>query len=233
MNIIICDDDKAYTEKIKEYVFRYMQEHNIQTNIDTFTDGVKALEHCNKIYDIAILDIEIGNIKGTKIASELKKLNRNIIIIIITAYNVYLDEAMDMNVLRYILKPFDAARLHSGLEKAVSLIDNNIIDIFLKKENKFVKVYTNDIIYIEIINRKTKIVTISDEYYSSEKIQFWEEKLKAPTFFKVHSSFIINMNYITKYERDILELNETYKIPISYRNQKTFRNYFFSFLSNR
>ncbi len=233
MDILICDDDKIYTDEINKLVKEFMIEHNIKANIDIFNDGTEALEHCDKLYDIAILDIKIGNIKGTDIASHLKCCNRNTIIIIITANSSFLDEAMDIGIIRYMLKPLDTERLYQGLEKAISLIKNNVITFFLKKENKFIKVYTNDIIYVEIINRKTKIVTISNEYFSEKKIDFWDEKLKEPTFFKVHSSFIININYITKYERDLLELNNSYKVPISYRKQKSFRNHFFSFLNNR
>ena len=156
MNILICDDERAYVNDIKNHVELFMDDHNYDTEIDTFYNGEELLKNCGKKYDIAFLDIEIGNVKGTDVAVKLKEANKNIIIFIITAYDKYLDEAMDLDVLRFIVKPLDAKRLYSGLEKAINLIDDRMVDFYLKYKDGAVRVSTSDIIYVEIFNRATK-----------------------------------------------------------------------------
>lgn len=234
MNILICDDEEKYINEIKEQVSAFMDNHSIEANINTFCSGEEAIQSSEtNNYDIAFIDVEIGNIKGTDIAAILKQKNKHIIIFIITAYEKYLDEAMDLNVLRFLTKPINSKRLNSGLEKAITLIDNSFVDIYLKKDTNIVKVPTNNIIYIEIVDRNTKIVTETDTYISSSNIKYWKEKLTASFFYQVHTSFIINMKFITKYSRDLVELKYKYQIPIAYRKRAQFRSYFLNYFSGR
>ena len=140
---------------------------------------------------------------------------------------------MDLNVFRYLQKPLDARRLKSGLEKALNIIDNREITFTVKHENKAITLTSNDIVYIEITGRTTKAVTCNGEYISDNNINFWQEKLIASFFYRIHKSFIINIKYITSYQRDSVVLMQKYKIPISYRNQADFKNFFFNYIGER
>lgn len=232
MKIVICDDEKTYVNDIKKNVEFFLQEKNIETEFDLFVDS-QLLLSTDTCYNIAFLDIEMGEVSGIKIAEHLKKINPHIIVFIITAYNHYLDEAMDLNVFRFISKPLDVRRLFSGLEKALLLLDNTEIYFYLKNNNERKKVFTDDILYIEIVGHSTKIVTVSEEYISENKMSFWKEKLTASYFYQVHNSFIINLKYITQYQRDSVVINNKYAVPIAYRTQAAFRKYFLKYNSGR
>lgn len=232
MRVLICDDEQSYVNEIKKHIELFLTENNISFEIDTFTDGENLL-NCKKHYDIAFLDVEIGNIKGTDIAKVLKKINNYIVIFIITSYSKYLDDAMDLNVLRFIVKPIDAKRLYAGMKKAISLIDNSAVDVFLKNDKTLVKIPINDIMFVEVEGKRTIVQTVNIKYYSNNRLKFWKERLSPSFFFQVHSSFIVNMKYISQYCRDEIEINKTYKIPIAYRKQTEFKNYFFNYFSWR
>lgn len=232
MRILICDDEQSYIDDIKKHVELFLTENNISFEIDAFTDGEELLTS-SMHYDIAFLDIEIGKVKGTEIAKRLKSINNYIVVFVITSYNKYLDEAMDLNVLRFIVKPLDTKRLYDGMRKAISLIDNSAVDLFLMEGGSLVKVPINDIMFIEVIGKKTIIQTPNGKYYSSNRLKFWRERLSASFFFQVHSSFIINMKYISQYERNEVVINKKYKIPIAYRKQTEFKNYFSNYFSWR
>lgn len=228
MRIAICDDDKAYVDEIVNTVQDLLGDKQIKADIDLYTDSEK-LYNCNSFYDIAFLDIEMQNYSGIQIANKLKTVNPYIIIFIITYYDQYLDEAMDLNVFRYIKKPLDRQRLSQGLNKALEFIDNSAITFFLKRGNVSKNIFSNDIIVVETVGRATKVVTVNGEYLSENNMSFWQEKLIASFFYQVHKSFIINMKYITDYKRDIVVLKNKYKVPISYRKQSEFRSYFLNF----
>lgn len=103
----------------------------------------------------------------------------------------------------FLKNQFDSKRFYDGLDNALKRIDNTTIKFFLKEDNASVRINANDIIYVEIEpigHRKTKIVTEEKTYISSNKIVFWEEHLISSLFVKTHKSYIINMEYITKYE---------------------------------
>ena len=233
MKIIICDDEKAYVDEIKKNVSLFMQERDITTEFDLYTDCTELFGSNCEFYDIAFLDIEMGEIKGTQVAARLKEVNPHIVIFIITSYSQYLDEAMDLNVFRFIKKPMDVERLYAGLEKAIRILDNNVIEVYIKNNKERKKVLSSDIVYVEIVGHATKIVIQDGEYLTEHKMSYWKEKLTASFFYRVHSSFIINMKYITSYSRESVVLKDTYTIPISYRTQAPFRKYFLKYSSWR
>ena len=232
MKIAICDDDRTYADEIKRIIEVLLYNKMIKFEIDTYYSS-QEIYNRTTTYDIAFLDIEMPPYSGIEIAKKLKEANPHIVIFIITSYNQYLDDAMDLNVFRYIQKPLDAHRLKTGLEKALKSIDNTVISFYMKNGNSIKKLTPNELIYIETVGRSTKVVSADGEYISDNKMDFWKEKLIASFFYRVHKSFIVNMNYITDYQRDTLVLFKKYKVPISYRKQAEFRKAFLSYIGGR
>lgn len=232
MKIAICDDDKYYVDEIQKNIYEILSENKIKADFSVFSDSYE-LFNSDTHYDMAFLDIEMSPFTGIQVAEKLKKINPYIVTFIITSYDKYLDDAMDLNVFRYIKKPLDIRRLRNGVNKALDSIDSNIISVFMKSHKSATNILINDIVYIEIVGRTTKVVTINGEYISDKKITFWKEKLIASFFFQVHKSFIINMKHISDYRRDTVVLSEKYNIPISYRKQAEFRSYFLNYFGGR
>lgn len=230
MKILVCDDEQMYVDTIRQHIEMYACEKGVSFEIDCYNNAKNLLDNI-KYCDIAFLDVEIGDIKGTDVARKLKEVNKYIIIFIITSYNKYLDEAMDLNVLRFIVKPIDTKRLYAGLDKALSLIDNSYVDLFLKNGNTQIKIPINEIMFIEVEGKKTKIQTKDAVYYSTDRLKVWKKRLTPTFFFQIHSSFIINMKYISQYDRDEVIIDNKYKIPIAYRKQTEFKNYFTNYFS--
>lgn len=232
MRIAICDDDAIYVEEIEKNVRLILCEHQINAEFVSFTDSGELYNQSNCI-DMSFLDIEMEPYNGIETARQLKQLNKDVIVFFITSYEKYLDEAMDLNAFRFINKPLDCKRLKRGVEKALELIDSSQIRFYLKNGKDTISVSSNDIVFIEIVGRFTKVVTADNIYFSEETIDFWNKKLIASFFYNVHKSFIINMKYITNYKRDIIILNEEYEIPIAYRKQAMFRSYFLNYFGGR
>lgn len=232
INALICDDEQKYIDQVLRCLEEYCFDNNLLFNADSFTDGVQAIKS-QKTYNIAFLDIEVGNISGLDIAKSLKNKNKNVIIFFITAYEKYIDDAMNLFALRFIKKPIDNARLYSGLDKAISLINEDEISFYLKDSGTIINVMAKEIMYIEIGDHKTIVVTENKSYYSKEKLDYWEQKLTNICFCRPHKSFIINMEYIDKYQRNEVTLKKGKIIPIAYRKQKEFRKTFWNYLRRR
>lgn len=105
-----------------------------------------------------------------------------------------------------------------------------------------VRIYTNDIIYLEIEKKKTKIVTVDNIYYSNEKISVWKNRLNAISFVCPHSSYIANLDYSIKHTRTLLVLAkkdldgniiEKYEISIAPKRQAEIKRLFFYVLERR
>lgn len=232
INALICDDEQKYIDEISTFLDGYCYDHSLTYKVDTFTDGQLAI-NSKKIYNIAFLDIEVGKISGLDIAKSLKDKNKNIIIFFITAYEKYIDDAMNLFALRFIKKPIDKTRLYSGIDKALSLINEDQIDFYLKDSGTIINLKANEIMYIEIGDHKTIVVTENKSYNSNEKLDYWEQKLTNVCFCRPHKSFIINMEFIEKYQRNEVTLKNNIIIPIAYRKQTEFRKIFWDYLKRR
>lgn len=241
MNIAICDDDKKFREFLETQLKNYYDERSIPLNFVHFSSGEEILEH-NLLFDLVFLDIEMGNINGIVTGKELKKKNPHCIVFIITSYDKYLDDAFSIRAFRFLPKPLNIVRLYHALDDAAELINNDIIVFYDTKENKNVRIYTNDIIYLEIEKRKTKITTVNGVYYSNEKISVWKNKLNGISFVSPHSSYIANLDYSINHTRTMLVLAkkdidgnivEKYEIAIAPKRQTEIKRMFFYVLERR
>lgn len=233
MKIAICDDNLNIVDEVKNLLDEYALSKNLSLDISTFNDGQAVLESDER-FNIAILDVEMPGCNGIELGKILRKKNRHIVLMYITSHKKYLDEALNLNAARFFEKPIDSKRFYDGLDNALKRIDNTTIKFFLKEDNASVRINANDIIYVEIEpigHRKTKIVTEEKTYISSNKIVFWEEHLISSLFVKTHKSYIINMEYITKYENNTLQLDGKYNIPISRNYQSSVHKAFIRYMT--
>lgn len=241
MNIAICDDDKRFRDYLEKHLRNYYNERSISLNFFQFSSGEELLDN-SLLFDLIFLDVEMGNINGIVTGKELKKKNPHSIIFVITSYEEYLDDAFMIRAFRFLSKPLNIVRLYKALDDAAELINNDIIVFYDMKESKNVRIYTNDIIYIEIEKKKTKIITVTGAYYSNEKISVWKSKLNGISFVCPHSSYIANLDYSINHTRTLLVLAkkdidgniiEKYEISIAPRKQAEIKKLFFYVLERR
>ena len=111
---IICVDDEVLA--LQNFIF-IMQNILPEQKVYAFTDGEKAMEffHNEKI-DIAFLDINMRP-NGIEMGKRLKKMNPDVKLVFITAYNNYAFEAFQLDVVDYLLKPYDQAQVKHTLIK--------------------------------------------------------------------------------------------------------------------
>lgn len=241
MNIAICDDDKIFRRFLENHLRNYYDERSIPLNFFHFSSGEELLEN-NLLFDLVFLDVEMNNISGITTGKELKKKNPHCIIIVITAYDKYLDDAFSIQAFRFLSKPLNIVRLYKTLDDAAELINNDIIVFYDMNEKQNVRVYTNDIIYVEVKRKKVKIVTVNGTYYSNEKFEMWKNKLNGISFVSPHSSFITNLDYSINHTRTLLVLAkkdnggnilERYEISIAPKKQAEIKRMFFYVLDRR
>ena len=232
MRIAICDDEKSFLEDIIKHIDFFSKDNDIEMQKSVFTCGEELLAHKNK-FDIAILDVEMNGIDGIKLGEQLRKINSHIILIYVTAHKQYLDDALNLNAVRFFEKPIDSKRFYRGLKDAIDRIDSTTINFYLKDGTTTERINAKDIVYIEIENRKSKVVTLDKTYHSAEHINFWSDNLISTIFVSPHKSYIINFNFVTSYKRNHIILNEMYDIPIAKSKQTEFYRNFIRFMEGK
>ena len=232
MKIVVCDDNLNIISEIKEMLNEYSAFKNIPLEISTFDNGNAVLDS-NENYNIAILDVEMPDINGIALGEELRKRNKQIVLIYLTAHSQYLDSALNLNAARFFEKPIDKDRFFSGIDNAIERIDNTTINFFIRDDKTQVRVTAESIIYIEISHRKTKVVTEDKIYFTTHTLDYFKDRLVSSIFAQPHKSYIINFNFITAYERDKIVLDSQYKIPVSRSKQTEFHKSFVRFMEGK
>lgn len=233
MKILICDDDKKVIKEIETYLQIFSKSESYRFETKSYTDGNRVMQ-MGEAYDIAFVDIEMPAINGLNVVKHLKKEQPGIIIFVVTSFQGYLDEAMDMNIFRYISKPIDKQRFMSGLQSAMDYYHQNNEKIVITHYSDHYNVYASDILFLTIEKRKTKVVTKDGVYFSSDGLDVWRDKLHNYGFFaQSHCSYIINLKNVTNFRRYELTMeygSSTVTLPISRSYYLNFKQAFYGYI---
>lgn len=226
VNIAVCDDDANYIEDIKRHLKQYSFEHGLTFNIYEFTSSAAVLASKTP-FDIAYLDIEMQGKNGLEVGKALQAENPETVLMYITAYSHYLDDALDLGATRFFDKPIDSARFYAGLDKAIAKLDGADEKFYLSDGSGGVSaVMCRDIVLVEIYGKRTRLVTRHGDFISNESIKCWRERLGKSCFVSPHNSYIINTDRITYYCKEYVILDGKYNVPIAYSRRTEFKRKF-------
>ncbi len=124
LTLLYVEDDKVVRDNLEEIFKAYFD------RVLTTDNGNKAIElyEANDI-DVAILDISILGINGLKVAAKIRETNQSTVILMLSAYSDKdkLLEAINLNLIGYLVKPVKHKELKATLEKIVAKVKNNNI----------------------------------------------------------------------------------------------------------
>ena len=226
MRIAICDDEKNIRELIGEKVTAQYPEAEI-----VYYQSGDELLLSDKLIDILFLDIQMPGRNGMETAGELRKKEKDMILIFVTAVEEYVFQAFDVGAFHYIVKPIDDVKFSAVLRRAVE--ERNVQSVQRAKvkmpEERYVminnagvhsKVMIEDIVYAEVFNRKIVIHKMNDtiEYYGKLSDL---EALAGENFFRPHRAYLINFKYVVKYDATTIYL-ETGSVLMAKQNYPVF-----------
>lgn len=207
MRICICDDDTLILEQLQKYIRSYFDNIHVKCpEIACFTNGESLLAD-NENMDILFLDVEMPGMNGIYIGNELKKRNPNIIILIITSYIEYLDDAMRFHVFRYLSKPLDKQRLFRNMKDALELYHHMGKTLPIETRQGVYTLPASSIIAVETLEKKTIVHTTKQDFESIHPIQYWEDVLPKNRFIRTHRSFIVNFGHVSAFDHSTIYLN--------------------------
>lgn len=147
-------------------------------------------------------------------------------VVFTTAYSKFAIEGYELNIVDYLLKPVSFERLRKAVEKAYHLytlkneqIQERAITLFV--EYKKVRILESKIIYIEGLKDYVKIITDDNPkpILSRMNLKKMQTLLSGHNFYRIHQSFIVNINKVTAYNKSMVKLNQiTLKTGTTWRN---------------
>src|SRR5436190_543074 len=222
INCIIIDDEPLARKELKEYI----ADLDFLNLIGDFDSPLKATELLSKgNTQLLFLDIQMPKITGLEF---FKSLQNAPPVIFTTAYPQYALAGFDLNALDYLVKPISFERFlkaalkakeyHETRQHNIDAIEKKEDYFFIKADNKLVKIFFDEILFIEALQNYVTIHTPDKKYITYLTFKSVEEYLPADRFIKTHKSYIISASKINSIEGNDIRIG-SHHIPIS-RNEK-------------
>lgn len=220
LKCVVVDDEPLAREVIEKYI-------EVVDYLELTHSADNAIElhqiHEKEQVDIIFLDIEMPLMSGIDFLKITQKLP---MIIITTAYPEYALEGFRFDVIDYLVKPITFNRFFKAANKALKQYElkhqvttdeaktDSAPYFFLKCDQKYEKIFTNQILYIQSQQNYLVIHIESAKFMSLMPLKTIEENLNEGDFIQVHKSYIVSLDKIQTLENHQLILKQGHTIPI-------------------
>ena len=234
MRIAICDDEKKILDEVSGYIKIYAEKKSKEIEVFRFDSAaplIGALED-GKSFDIFVLDVYIGDERGTVLARNIRKLGIESPIIFATTSVDHAPESYEMGTLRYLIKPINPVKFYEALDVALAAaekIGQRLVK--LKTENGVESINATHILYSEA-HAHYQYVTLDGEEKLRVRMTVSElYTLLAPNggFIRVGSAYIINLRNVKNVSTSEVHLYNNITVPIPRGKHSEIKKAFWDF----
>ena len=202
MRAMIVDDEAPARSELK-----YLLEES--GRVDLIVEATSAREAVERLMevrvDVMFLDISMPKTNGMQLAEALHKLKNPPQVVFVTAYSEYALDAFGVDATDYLMKPVETDRLAQALDKIVEHIKPLNLPVSVEripvvKSGSKVLVPIDQIRFIEAKDDYSCSYTESDRFLSTISLQKLEDRLVGHGFFRIHRSYIVNLEYVADVE---------------------------------
>jgi two-component system, LytTR family, response regulator len=245
---VLIDDESNSLEMMEWLLKTYCPQVTIEAMCNSAEKGIEAINRCRP--DVVFLDIEMPKMNGFDMLEQFDKLFFDVVFC--TAYDQFAIKAFKYSALNYLLKPVDPEDLKDTIrriEEKKSAPTRDQIELLLQNIQQAAKptvqrialttgdglifVSTRDILYCEAESNYTAVVLEGGKKVLVSKVlKDIEEVLSGADFYRIHNSYVINLNQIKKYVRGdggYVVMNNDVTLGISRSRRQEFMELFSKF----
>ena len=222
----VIDDEPLARQLLRGFISKVP----ILTLEGEFSNPLKAIEGISKNpVDVIFLDVQMPQLSGIDF---LKSITKRPYVILTSAYKEYALEGFELDVVDYLLKPFEFNRFLKAVNKLSDLFEKQTVTyaegsnatqpdfLFLKDGSKLVKINFDSLLYIEGLGDYVKLVTKTKTITSLQTMKKLETQL--PNYFvRIHNSYIISIRAIDSIQHNNVQIGDRL-LPIGITYKKTF-----------
>lgn len=220
IRIAICDDESNYLKKMEDSIRTFMHQECVEEYEIAVFSSAKALEERifgHKEYDVIFLDMNMPQMSGLELAQKIRKHDKEVILVFMTAFLDYAIEGYRLDVLRFLLKDMLDQLLPECMDavlRKLQLHTKTMICSFIEGTKEILMA---DIYYIESQKHKLifHLVHNRQQMYSLyDKLDRMEEQLDSYRFIRIHKSFLVNTMYIKGISNYKVEMQNGELLPV-------------------
>ncbi len=237
LNILICEDEKKFLEELTGLVGESLGGQVRTVACNSMAEFKKATEKNVRDFDMALMDICLGESDGIELAAQLKEKNPQLKIIFISGHVDNYLEGLFLKVKPYgvLRKPLNREICMQMLEKAAE--EKEAESDLCPEKTLALRVIGGEIRKIpldqvELFESSRRIVTVyfaGKEERCYEKLDHLERQLP-DQFLRCHKSFLVNMDRIRNFEKHQIELESGRMVDVSRSRLKEAREKYFQYV---
>jgi DNA-binding LytR/AlgR family response regulator len=206
LKCIIVDDEPLAVRLLESYVERTPD----LTLLASYTDSINALNAVKEQKpDLLFLDIQMPNMDGMELAHSLPEETR---VVFTTAFKEYAFESYEVNALDFLLKPIRYNKFIAAVDKARKLHTPQASTpqsetpntVFIRVDGEWQNINIDDIVYVN--GMKDYVLFYLDNQpkalITHLTMKAVEEMLPKEKFLRVHRSYIVAIDKISKVDRN-------------------------------
>jgi len=214
INAIIIDDERNSIEMLEWLLANYCPDVRVLATSNSPEEGIQFIQKLKP--DLLFLDIEMPKMNGFDLLEKIGNIDFEVVFI--TAYDQFAVKAFRYSALNYLLKPVDPEDLMKTISRMnekksipereqMELLFQNLVKqekqierIALSSADGLIFVQTKDIMYCKAESNYTHVVLSEGrQILVAKTLKELDETLSGKDFQRVHNSFLVNINHITKY----------------------------------
>ena len=241
LKAVVVDDEINSRTILRNYLSKYCPTVKIIGEAGSVAETIEILKSVENP-DIVFLDVEMPYGNAFDFIEQVP--DRDFEIVFVTAYDHYAVEALNAQATYYLLKPIAIDQLIQAVqhvthikEREKELLDKILVPkititdskITIPTQDGFEILSISDILYCEADDNYTKIYLEKGSKLVSKTLKYFEDLLKDKGYARVHKSYLINVNKITKYKKGkggSVTLSSGKELPVSSSKKANLLDYF-------
>lgn len=228
---VIVDDEELARQMLREFVAKHPEIEVVAECANGF-EAVKAVTELKP--DLMFLDIQMPKLNGFEV---LELIGTDRAIVFVTAYDEYALRAFDIHAVDYLLKPFNAERFEKALERVHQRLGGKLPSpaelsssarppaqflerIVVRDGTRVTIIPVTKLDYAEAQDDYVALSSEGKKHLKQQTISSLETALDPARFLRIHRSYIVNLEKITRiepYSKDnyVVLLGNGVQLPVS------------------
>lgn len=240
IRVLIIESDVGASQQVKNELAKWSETFEL---IDSFSDSIKAIQTIRRRnVDVLFLDINQPFFSGLELLGNSSLQLKQIVFL--TSSSNYIHQSIKSGRIELLIKPIIATELRRLLKRLSSSInlsgqsnlsiglngqynreDFRFNKLSLPTQSGYIFIDPKQIIYCEAQQEYTMLKCRDRDVLVSRNLKFFEGVLSSKRFFRIHKSYILNLEYIKSYQKSdggAVELTDSTILHLGRSKKKDF-----------
>ena len=212
LNALIVEDEANSREILRNYLAKYCDNVTVLGEAASVQEALQLIGK-NEL-DLVFLDVEMPYGNAFDLLDQLP--DRTFETVFVTAYNQYAMDALNNHAAYYLMKPINIDELIKAVDYVSEIktkenaLEDTILNaqlprvegkITLPQQDGFQVLNVADILFCKADDNYTEIFLENKKILVSKTLKYFEEALSQFPFARIHKSYLVNVNEVTKYKK--------------------------------